>query len=729
MVLIAALMLAACATQTVLDDAKRRIDAGQIEDGLRQLEQAAQADPRNAQLRTHAAAQREIIVNRLIAEAELLRGNGQLDMSETAYRRVLAIAPGNARATMGIAQIETERRNESRLELIEDALRRDQLGRADALLREVLTEQPNHRAARSLARRLTERQMATAPRIEDQLGPEFAKPIGLEFREAQLRQVFEIIARQHGVNFVFDKDVRPDLRVTIFVRNTSIDDVIKLILATNQLERKILNPTTMLIYPNTPAKAKEYVELVTRSFYLGNSDAKQTLNMIRTLVKTRDVFIDEKLNLLIMRDTPNAVRYAEKLILVQDLAEPEVMLEVEVLEVSSAKLKELGVRFPERINFGPLGASDSATPPGQFRLSSGQLTAYVANPAFVLNLKLQEGSTNVLANPRIRVRNREKARVHIGEKVPVVTTTSTANVGVSASVSYLEVGLKLDVEPNVYLEDEIAIKVGLEVSNIIETLDVLNTRAYRLGTRNALTTLRLRDGETQVLAGLIQDEDRRSANKLPGLGELPVLGRLFGTSNDQHNKNEIVLLITPRVVRNLARPDAQLAEIPSGTEASIGARPLLLKPVPAGALRLSSAATQAPKAAVTPAPEKPAPTPRTVALNVLAPQRVALGGEVGLRVNLAGQAARVQFEISYDPAVLSPIAPGATPNGAPGRLLAAIESSGDPDKASYEAKFRVIAKEARTTQLSVQAATAFDADGTPYAVNLPGAHSLSVVAP
>ena len=187
------------------------------------------------------------------------------------------------------------------------------------------------------------------------------------------------------------------------------------------------------------------MDLVTRSFFLGNADPKQTLNMIRTIIKTRDVYIDEKLNLLVMRDTPAAVRMAEKLVAIQDLAEPEVVLELEVLEVSRTRAQELGIRFPDKVNFGPIDAAGAAV--GAFAFSSGQLTASVANPAFVLNLKQQEGLANVLANPRIRARNREKARIHIGEKVPVVTTTSTANVGVSASVSYLEVGLKLDVEP------------------------------------------------------------------------------------------------------------------------------------------------------------------------------------------------------------------------------------------------------------------------------------------
>ena len=132
-------------------------------------------------------------------------------------------------------------------------------------------------------------------------------------------------------------------------------------------------------------------------------------------------------------------------------------------------------------------------------------------------------------------------------------------------------GLKLDVEPNVFLEDEVGIKVGLEVSNIVQQITSSNgTLTYRLGTRNTTTSLRLKNGETQVLAGLLQDEERSIADKIPGLGNLPLLGRLFGSRHDEHNKTEIILLITPYVVRNIERPDAATLEFASGTDASIG---------------------------------------------------------------------------------------------------------------------------------------------------------------
>jgi general secretion pathway protein D len=180
-------------------------------------------------------------------------------------------------------------------------------------------------------------------------------------------------------------------------------------------------------------------------------------------------------------------------------------------------------------------------------------------------------------------------------------------------VSYLDVGLKLDVEPNVYLDDEVGIKVQLEVSSVIrEVTGPSNSLAYQIGTRSAGTVLRLRDGETQVLAGLINDEERSSANRLPGLGDIPAIGRLFSSTRDNNSKTEIVLLITPRIVRNVARPDSNAFNEPAGSEASVGAPPLQLKSTAPRTLSLSGGA--APRAAAAPpSTPRPADTPAPTA--------------------------------------------------------------------------------------------------------------------
>jgi general secretion pathway protein D len=341
--------------------------------------------------------------------------------------------------------------------------------------------------------------------------------------------------------------------------------------------------------------------------------------MIRALVKTRDLFIDEKLNLLVIKDTPNAVRLAERLIAAQDLAEPEVMLHVEVMEIGSSRLLELGIKYPDSLAYSLVGAAGTAgvvTLPEWLNRGSELVQLRFTDPLFLFQLRQEDGTTNLLANPRIRVKNKEKARVHIGDRVPVITTTAAATGGfVSESVSYLDVGLKLEVEPLIYLDDEVGIRISLEVSNIAREIRSVgsNTVAYQIGTRNASTMLRLRDGETQVLAGLISDEDRRTAQRVPGLGDLPVLGRLFSHTRDNLVKTELVLLITPRLVRTLQRPGVRSVEFPAGTEMSTGASPggapVILPTVPPQApaaptpAKPPSGADQVPFGGVKPPPE------------------------------------------------------------------------------------------------------------------------------
>jgi general secretion pathway protein D len=578
------LLLAACATiSPEYDQARSLIEAGDVEQGLARLEVVMRQNPTNPEIRSYYYRQREVAVQRYLALAERARGAGQHEAAEAAYQRAAALDRENPRARAGLESVTHERRHRMLLAEAEDLLKQGDVESAYARARDVLQENSANRAARNLLRQIDERKAkAEAAAASAQLTAALRKPISLEFRDTNLRAVFELIAQRSGLNFIFDKDVPPDLRATVFVRNTTIDDAIRFVLVTNQLERKVLNENTLLIYPNTPAKSRDYRDLVVRSFYLANADVKQTANMIRSIIKTRDMYVDEKLNLLVMRDTAEAVRMAEKLVANQDLGEPEVMLEVEVLEVGSNMLSQIGVTWPGQIGLSLIGAAGT---PGQVTLpewlnrNSGLVRLTVSDPFFAINLQKQDGQTNVLANPRIRVKNREKARVHIGDRVPVVTTTTTATGFAAESVNYLDVGLKLEVEPQVFLEDEVGIKVSLEVSNIArEIRNASGSITYQVGTRNAATSLRLRDGETQVLAGLISDEDRRNAAKVPGLGDIPILGRLFSNHGVTQNKTEIVLLITPRVVRNLSRPDIRFEQFLSGTEGALGAEPLSLPP-------------------------------------------------------------------------------------------------------------------------------------------------------
>lgn len=621
--------LAGCAANPALEQSRRDFATGDRVASLVRLERAVKEDPGNVELRSYYIRQRDQLVLEKLNAAERAQNTGRMDEAQALYRELQAIDPEHPRARLGLEELDRARRRGERLAQARAALAAGDAAAATRVVRGVLAEAPGDRAARELLRELDERGEGTRKPRTEALQGAMAKPVTLEFRDAPLRVVFEALSRASGLNFVFDKDLRADSRVTLFVRENTIDEVLRLLAATQGIERKLLNANSVLIYPATTAKQREHLDLVTRSFYLANADAKAAQNLLKQLVKSRDVFIDEKLNLLVMKDTPDAVRMAERLIATLDVPEPEVMLELEVLEVSRSKLLDLGIDFPDQIGYGLL--TPNLAPSSQIvngvvitgttqlggKLLDGnvnlrdtkELVPFISNPAAILRLRSEDGDSSLLANPRIRVRNREKAKIHIGDKLPVFTTTSTANVGVSASVAYLDVGLKLEVEPSVYRDDEVGIKLSLEVSSVVRDVPgPASSLAYQVGTRSASTSLRLKNGETQVLGGLINDEDRSAAQRFPGLGNLPILGRLFSAQRDSNNKTEIALLITPRVLRNVQPPIALLADMPAGTEASVGSEPLRLGPTAPGSLGLLGDGRGVGGSAVVPSAARPAPT-------------------------------------------------------------------------------------------------------------------------
>ena len=716
-------MFAGCAANKAFVEGKQLIAEGKLDTGLASLEKAARDEPDNLEIRAVLARQREAVVARLLSAGDNARSSDDLDGAEREYRHVLEINRRNERAQAGLAAVEMDRRHIALLKHAEELLERNDYSSAESEIRSVLQENPMQRDARRLIKRITQFEMGSGKMESPVLKTGFKQPITLEFRDTGLKSVFEIMARTAGINFVFDKDVKQDTKTTVFLRNTYIEDVFKLLLMTNQLTHKVLNENSVLIYPNTPAKQKEYQELVVRSFYVANVDVKQMVAMVKGLVKTKDMHVDEQLNLFIMKDTPDAVRLVERLVSLNDLADPEVMLEVEVLEIGRNRLLNLGMQYPDKINVNWLtaGAAAGGIPAG-FEISSAgvnrsgsnldQLTGFITNPAVIVNLKQQDGLINVLANPRIRVKNREKAKILIGDKVPVVTTTATANVGVASSVSYLDVGLKLDVESIISLQDEVTMKVSLEVSNIVKEVPIANGGlAYQVGTRTASTTLALRDGETQVLAGLISDDERTTFTKIPGLGDLPWVGKLFSSQNTTRNKTEIALLITPRIVRNITRRAKSDSEFHFGTENTVGMPPVMISKVAARSLAISSSPTPGTGASRSDTPRPPlfdeslatrAASAAQIAvpvLSLIAPEQASPGKDFAVSISLAGaeNLPAAEVELSYDASMVEALDEGEKSGT---RLLKLGKGGGATDL-----RFKVISQKPGTTQIGIKGVT------------------------
>jgi len=599
-----------CAGQMAFREANQLVAKDQVEAGLLKYQEAVRAEPGNAEYRTAYLVARDRAVQRLLEQSERQLSEGRPDLAEQGFRRVLGMDQMNERARSGLRAIERDSRQDKLLAAAIEHANKKEYDLAKLRLNALLTETPSNEKARQLLREVTEK--SAQPVVESGLSKSYKQPITIEFRDAPLKQVFEVIARRSGLNFVFDKDVKTDQRTTVMLKNSTVESAIYFLLLTNQLEQQVMDANTILIYPNVAAKLKEYQEMTVKTFFLANAEAKLVANTLKTILKSRDVVVDEKLNLLIVRDNPEAIRLAERLIAVQDAPEAEVMLEVEILEVKRGTLMNLGVEWPTSVGLTPLSTSGGTGITVRDLRGLNSDTIGVTGISAAINANKTDTDSNLLANPRIRVRNKEKAKIVIGDKLPVITATVSSGIGGFASdnVTYVDVGLTLNVEPTIYLNNEVAIRVQLEVSNLTNTITTRNGgTAYQIGTRQASTMLQLKDGENQVLAGLINNEERGTASKLPGAGDLPIIGRLFGSKRDDNQKTEIVLSITPHLIRNVQRPEASASEFSAGTEASFRRRPDLTVrtpvqlPAPPGAL----SAPAAPPAPTNPAAPAPAP--------------------------------------------------------------------------------------------------------------------------
>jgi len=550
--------LLGCAAQRLNDDGMKMISAGQNEQGLSLLARASEMEPGNSRFRIDYLEQQALAVRDLLRRASDARSSGQGSAARELYLAALRLDSANELARRGMAAVDMDERHGA---IISDADRSfkagDSVG-ARAKLRQVLLENPASAPAQQLMMQVKDAadRVEDAKRAQNAAASVMKKPVTLQFRDANVRMVFEALSRTTGLNVIFDRDVRADLKTTIFVRDASVDDTVDLILLQNQLEKKVLNANTLFIYPSTAAKQKEYQELKVRTFQISNADAKYLQNVLKTVLKIKDVALDERTNTLVIRDTPDAIAVAEKIVAAHDLPDPEVIIEVQVLEVSRERATNLGVQWPNGISVSTPGTANTI---GALRGLTRDQFQISAPLGVGVNLQLQDTDTNLLASPRIRARNKEKAKILIGDKLPVITNSvtpvSTGTPVVTGSVQYIDVGIKLEVEPQVYSEGDVGIKLNLEVSNIVKQIgdgSQNSTLAYQIGTRSASTNLRLRDGETQILGGLISDSDRSNASKVPGLGQMPILGRLFSSNNADVTKTEIILSITPHIVRGAA---------------------------------------------------------------------------------------------------------------------------------------------------------------------------------
>ena len=503
-------------------------------------------------------------VEEFLRQAQTAWGSEDLDQLESIYKALEKFDMGNYRAEDGFRMVAMARNH---VKLMASAQKLVADG-SDALavekLHEILLERPDHPQALPMYEALLKKlEVIAFEKKRKKLS--YKNPISMEFRDVSIKGIFEALSKTTNINFILDKDIRSEQKATIFVKNVSFSDALDLLLQTNQLEKKVLSETSVIIYPNDPMRQREYKDLTVRSFSLNYADPKQISTTLRSMLGVKQMEVDSRLSTITIKDSPEMLALVEKLITSQDLPDPEVMLELEVLEVKRSNLQNLGVDLPSSVTLA--GSKDGLTVRDLTSINRDNLKV---GGVVGLTFEASSGDVNLLANPKIRVRNKDTAKIHIGEKVPVFTSNASANGVISQTVQYIDAGLKLEVEPTISSSGDVSIKLNLNVASIGEPVSSGGSSAFRVGTRSTSTQLRLHDGETQILAGLIDDQDRKNISKVPGIGDFPLLGRLFSRQKDDKSKTEIVLSITPRIVRELKTKPANQSEYWIGPEGATG---------------------------------------------------------------------------------------------------------------------------------------------------------------
>ena len=412
-------------------------------------------------------------------------------------------------------------------------------------------------------------------------------PASLTFRDASSRDVFMTIARFANISLIFDTAFR-EAPVSVDLRNASLEDALSTVAGATRTFFRVTAPKTIVVIPDTPAKRREYEEEIVRTFYLSNADLKETMDLLRMVLDARRISPTTATNALTIKDTPERIAAASRVVSAIDKARPEVIIDVELLEVDRTRLQEYGLQFASPGN-PPTGINGTVSIPTDATgtISLGALKNLTSSdllfsglPTLYYRLLKSDTNTRILANPQLRTADGMPAHAGFGQQVPVpVTTFAPIATGGQpqqpiTSFNYQNIGVNIDITPRTHHDDDVSLALKIGVTSISGSgFGGLPT----FGNREVSTIIRLRDGETNMLAGLIRDDERRSLDGIPGLSDIPLLGRLFAHNQKTTEQSDIILTLTPHIIRVLDLTEADLRPFRVGRDS---VSPLAELPLP-----------------------------------------------------------------------------------------------------------------------------------------------------
>lgn len=473
------------------------------------------------------------------------------------------------------------------------------------------------------------REEARRKTAEPILNPASRDPLVVRFTNASLRDVLNFIGSTTGINVSYDQQF-VDKPVTIDLAGVTLEQALNQIMRANTLFYKVLDERTIIVVPENPQKRAQYEEQVIRVFYISHADATEVAQTINTVIRVPQmavqptVIANKTANTITIRATTAVADVIERIIRANDKPRAEVIVDVQIMEVNRNRAKQYGLALsnyqvgaifsPEVAppNTGGAVAAPPAPPPFNLNtISQGVSTAdfYMAVPSALVKFLESDSRTKIIAKPQLRGAEGTKLSLNLGDDIPVLSSVfgSAAAGGIQtvpvSSYNYRPVGIIIEMTPRVTYEGEIIMDLTVESSTLGQSIEVGGQSAPTFGSRKVTTRLRLREGESNLLAGLLREEERRTLRGFPGLMRLPVLRQLFSDNDDQIQQTDIVMLMTPHIVRTHELTQEDLNPIFIGTQQNIGLTgppPLI---APTGAAEVAPATPPAQPPAAPPAGE------------------------------------------------------------------------------------------------------------------------------
>ena len=567
-----ALVVSGCTASRAFRHGEDAARVGDWDTAVKQFTKAVQESPDNGEYRIHLRRAQEEQYHEHIEKARDLERKDDLEGALKEYRASLEIVATDRIVQSKVAEL--ERAIRERVEANRPKPRIDQL--------------------RSEAKSLN------APPL---LNPGSRDPLRMNFgQQAGLRDILNFIGTASGININYDAQFVDKPYGPVNFDGVTLEEALNQVLSANQYYYKVTGAKTIIIIPDQPAKHQQYDDLVMRVFYINHADATELATHVNSVIRIPQmpvspmVLANKASNSITVRATAPVMDIVERLIHANDRPHAEVVLDVQILEVNNARVKRYGINlsaYAMNLIFSPEVAPTTVAAPPPFSLntiSQGVSTNdfYLGVPYAVVNFLEQDSQSRTLAKPQLRGAEGDKMTLNLGQDIPVLSTVfGAAAAGGLATVptssySYRTVGVILDMTPHVTYDGEIRLDVSVESSSLGGNIDVGGQSAPSFNSRKVTTHLRLREGEANLLAGLIRQDKVKSNNGVPGLSHIPGIKSLF-TSNDINDQdNDIVMLITPHIVRDHELAKEDVGNIYIGTQANVGLSgpPQLIAPQP-----------------------------------------------------------------------------------------------------------------------------------------------------